>query len=227
MLDILKVIESRGGMHLAGPDGPKRLFVLASGRIADGYVMCDVLSPWPLLMQEIASKLLTRLPLAAIDGFVCPAVGEIPLLTHMALAASQLMGRQLPGVWADKDDKRFVINRHGHAAAIRGRKVAVLIDRLATDSTTKKVMDAACACGATPIAVGTIVGVSRLPTELPNVAVHALSTADIKSYAPDDVPAEWRQLPIVTDEPLGHGHELEAAQTQTGKRWPGGFVSIL
>lgn len=203
------------------------LFVSTTGKFLTGYVNCEVIYPYYPVVNDLVAQLITPF-LNEVEGFVCPATGDIVLAEYATKMANEL-GTPTTAVWADKHgdgpDSTYHIERNGYAKAIRGRKVLVLNDRISQGGTTRKVIAEARRLGCDVLGVATLAGVSAATSDALDVpTVHALSVIDVQAFSPDAVPTEYQGLPIAIDEPLGHGAEYKE---KINPDYPHGWVTLM
>ena len=201
------------------------LFVSTTGKLLSGYVNCEVLYPYDEPIRHLVTQLIAPF-LNEVEGFVCPATGDIVLLREAIRQANDL-GLDTTAVWADKhDDNTYWVERNGFVPAIQGKRVVVLNDRISQGGTTVKVIAEARRHGCEVLGVATLAGVSAATPEFLDVpVVNALCTIDVQAFPVDQIPEEFQGLPIAADEPLGHGSDWEAHPDK--HPWEHGFVHLL
>lgn len=220
MLDAREVLEEYEGVFL----NRGCLFVSTTGVFLSGYVNCEVLYPYDEPVRDLCDQLLAPF-LDEVEGFICPATGDIVLLREILRQANDA-GRKATGVWADKhsDDNSYHIERNGYAKAIRGRKVVIVNDRISQGGTTRKVIAEARRLECDILGVATLAGVSSATPEALDVPmVHPLSVIDVQAFSPDDIPEKFQGLPVVIDEPLGHGAHYRAEHPN----YPHGWIELM
>jgi orotate phosphoribosyltransferase len=219
MLDAREVLEEYNGVFLERGC----LFVSTTGKLLTGYVNCEVIFPYIRVVEDLVVQLVEPF-LGSVDGFICPATGDIVLL-QAANRFAHDSGYTTTAVWADKQpDNSYHIERNGFAEAIRGRRVLVLNDRISQGGTALKVVAEARQLGCEVVGVATLAGVTSASAEMLGVSrLHALSIIDVQAFPLDAVPDEYVGLPIVVDEPLGHGVDYQKLHPD----YAGGFITLL
>jgi orotate phosphoribosyltransferase len=220
MLDARKVLEEYEGVFV----DRDCLFVSTTGKLLTGYVNCEVIYPYYDVVNDLVGQLIAPF-LEAVEGFVCPATGDIVLAQYATRIANEL-GHPTTAVWADKhgSDNSYHIERNGFEAAIQGRRVLVLNDRISQGGTTRKVIAEARRLGCDVLGVATIAGVASITPGLLDVPkMYALSTINVVAFSPDEVPEEFRSLPIAVDKALGHGADYQTEHPD----YEGGYVKLL
>ncbi len=215
MLGARETLEDYGGVFL----DRGCLFVSTTGKFLTGYVNCEVIFPYHRIVRDLVEQMVDPF-LGAVEGFICPAIGDIVLLQAAAACVPQTVA-----VWADKtSDGNYRVERNGFEAAIWGKKVVVLNDRISQGGTTLKVIAEARRLDCNVLGVATLAGVSSVsPRTLDVPLLHALCTIDVQAFYPGEEPNEYRGMPIATDEALGHGAEF----MEQYPLYRGGFITLL
>ncbi len=221
-LDARQVLEDHNGVFL----DRGCLFVSTTGNLLNGYVNCEVIYPYSDIVWDLTAQLVGPF-LGEAEGFICPATGDIVLLEHASLLARDYNYPTI-AVWADKHgdgaDSTYHIERNGYEAAVAGKKVVILNDRISQGGTTKKVIAEARRLDCDVLAVATLAGVSgATPDSLSVPRVHALCTIDVAAFPVNDIPPQYQGLPIAVDEPLGHGADFQKENPD----FEGGFITLL
>lgn len=189
-----------------------------------GYVNCEVIYPHYPVVADLVSQLIEPF-LQDVEGFICPATGDIVLAQYATIEANRA-GHQTVAVWADKDsrDNSYHVERNGFEAAIRGKKVVVLNDRISQGGTTVKVIAEARRLGCDVLGVATLAGVTKATDKMLDVpSVHPLCIVDVQAFPYAEQPDELKSLPVVIDPALGHGLRFQADHPD----YPGGFVTLM
>jgi hypothetical protein len=219
MLDTRTMLEQHQGVFL----DQGCLFVSTTGRLLTGYVNCEVIYPHYLVTNDLVEQLVAPF-LNEVEGFICPATGDIVLAQYATMIANKA-GRSTTAVWADKGpDKSYRVERNGFEDAIRHRKVLLLNDRISQGRTTLKLVAEARRLECQILGVATLAGVTAAtPQQFDVPRVHALSTIDVQSFVPEELPSELSRLPIAIDQALGHGAEFRDEHPS----YQGGFIELL
>lgn len=218
-MDAREVLEEHKGVFV----NRDCLFVSTTGKLLTGYVNCEVIYPYYPIVRDLVGQLLDPF-LDEVEGFVCPAVGDIVLLQYATIMANEL-GRLTVAAWADKhDENTYRVERNGYGPAIRGKRVLVLNDRISNGGTTLKVIAAARAWDCEVVGVASLSSITAATAEMLGVPkAHTLAPIDVEAFMPDKIPAEFQGQPIAVDEPLGHGYEWQHEHPD----YPGGFIKLL
>lgn len=162
-------------------------FVLTSGRHSATYFQCAKVLQHPEHLSDIAATIVDHFKEMEIDAVISPAVGGIVIGTEV--------GRQLgvKTIFAERQDGKMTMRRG--FSIIDGEKIFIVEDVVTTGGSVKEVMDVVKAHGGEVVGVGLVVDRSG-----GNVCLHenqfAVTTQTTVSYAPDEIPADLKQIPI-------------------------------
>lgn len=210
--DPLKVLQEAGAILIGH-------FVLVSGRHANRYMNKDALYPHTLLTSELCQQM-AGFSDGEVETVAAPEKGGIILSQWVAYHLTNLLGREVHAVYAEKKSKGgFVFNRL-YDRLVKGRQVLVAEDVVTTGGSVKAVIKAVKDLG------GTVVGVSvlcnRSGIEAPALAqqlnvpwVHALTTVTTTTWPTwieDKCPLCKEGIPISTE--VGKGREFLAQKEQ-------------
>lgn len=202
---IIEILKSVGAVLLNDH------FVLTSGKHSDGYINKDALYPHTQQTSQVGKLFAEKCKDVDIDTVAGPALGGIILSQWIAYHLSQMKGKEVAGVYAEKTpDKSFVFTR-GYDKYIKGKKVLVVEDLTATGGSVKKIADVVRAAGGNVVAVGVMVNrdPEHVNSEMMGAPFFALGELIIQAYDEDKMPEELRKRPINTT--VGHGKKyLEA-----------------
>lgn len=191
-------------------------FVYTSGLHGSVYVNKDAVYLHPMETTMICRLFAERYQDYDIDVVVGPAVGGIVLSQWTAYHLSELKGREVSGVYTEKDEKENQIFRRGYGELVHGKKVLIVEDIITTGGSVKKVIDSVRKAGGKVIAVSTMV--NRNPdgvnSESLGVPFSTLCTFKNDVYKPSACPLCRKNIPINTT--VGHGKKyLEAKRSPT------------
>jgi orotate phosphoribosyltransferase len=195
--DALQILQDAGAFR-AGH------FVFTSGLHAGTYVNKDAIYPHVAYVSKLCRAMAERFKDDNIEVVIGPAVGAVILSTWTAHHLSEMNGREVYGVYADKDEKGGFVIRRGYDKIIAGKRVLVVEDLTTTGGSVKKVIEAARAAGA--IVAGVIVIANREVTKemLANPdRFESLVNLRINQWPAEACELCKRNIPINTD--IGHG----------------------
>lgn len=190
-------------------------FVYTSGKHGSVYINKDALYPHTAQTATICQMMAEKCRDLDVEVVAAPALGGIILSQWVAYFLSQLKGKEVLGIYAEKTpDKNFMFSR-GYDKLVKGKKVLVLEDLTTTGGSVKKVLDVVVAAGGT--VTGVCVMVNRDPEHVnsQSMGVPFLALGELPAEAFDEskMPEELRNRPINTT--VGHGKKyLEALKTR-------------
>lgn len=181
--------------------------VYTSGKHGSQYVNKDAVYPHTELTSALCKEIAERFQSDPIDAVLAPAVGGIILSQWVAFHLTQLKGREILGVYAEKEGDSFVVKR-GYDALIKHRNVLIVEDILTTGGSVKKVVEVLRALPCQVVGVGALCNrgsvtekdVGNVPKLLPLVSVK------FDSWEEADCELCKKQIPINTA--VGKGREF-------------------
>jgi len=139
-------------------------FVYTSGKHGEVYINKDALYPHTEEVSNVGKMFADKFKDREIDVVVGPALGGIILSTWTAFHLSQLTGREIFGVYTEKDENKNQVFTRGYDKYISGKKVLVIEDLTTTGGSVKKVVNSVQNAGGTVVEV--CVMVNRNPEEV-------------------------------------------------------------
>ncbi|OGG70585.1 hypothetical protein A3F27_03040 [Candidatus Kaiserbacteria bacterium RIFCSPHIGHO2_12_FULL_53_13] len=200
--EVLEVLQKVGAFR-AGH------FVFVSGLHADTYVNKNAMYPYTREMSKLCRGIAEMFADQNVEAVVGPATGGIILSQWVAYHLSEMSGREVYGVYADKDEGGFVMKR-GYDEVIKGKRTLVVEDLTTTGGSIKKVVEAARAIGADVIGAVAICnrgGVTREAIGNPPI-FKSLLNVDLEQWPAKSCDLCRRGIPVNTD--VGHGREFLA-----------------
>ncbi len=212
--DILDILQKVGAFRSGH-------FVGVSGLHLDTYVNKNAMYPYTREMSALCRGIAQRFTGKNIEVVIGPATGGIILSQWVAYHLSEHEGREVYGVYADKEGDGFVIKR-GYNELLKGKNVLVVEDLVTTGGSLRKVIDAVRAEGGTvagAVAVCNRGDVTAQMIGLPAVPAHAgqagdppefvsLLTVELGQWTEAECELCKRNIPINTD--VGHGKDYLA-----------------
>ncbi len=188
-------------------------FVYTSGKHGEVYVNKDAIYPHPLEVSEVGKLFAEKYKDADIDVVAAPALGGIILSTWTAYHLTQLKGKEILGVYAEKMPDKTMAFTRGYDSLIRGKNILVIEDLTTTGGSVKKVVDLVRETGGNVAAV--CVMVNRNPdgvnAESVGAPFDALGVLKAEAWNEDELPDRIKSRPINTK--VGHGKKyLESKQ---------------
>lgn len=208
--EVLQIIQNVGAFR-AGH------FVFNSGLHADTYINKDAIYPHVGYVSQLCRAMAERFKDDNVDVVLGPANGAIILSTWTAHHLTEILGREIYGVYADKDGDGGFIIRRGYDKLIAGKRVLVVEDLTATGGSIRKVLEAARAVGADvvgAIAICNRGGVTKGAVGNPP-RFESLVDLHLEQWPAEVCELCKRNLPVNTD--VGHGAEFLRAKEKRGR----------
>ncbi len=183
--------------------------VYTSGKHGSMYVNKDALYPHTKETSALCRLFAEYFLQDHVDIVIAPALGGIILSQWTAHHLSELSGREVLGLYAEKIEgtKDFIIKR-GYDKLLAGKKVLILEDVLTTGGSVKKVVELVRSMGGGIVGVGALCNRGGiLAQDIGNVPkLHALVSISLDAWDPDQCPLCKQGVPINTS--IGKGREF-------------------
>lgn len=188
-------------------------FVFVSGLHASTYINKNAIYPYTDEISRLCRAMAERYAGKGIDAIVGPATGGIILSQWVAHHLSEIDGRTVYAVYADKDVDDFVIKR-GYDALIKGKKTVVVEDLITTGGSLKKVIATARAIGADVAGAIAVCNRGNVTKEMvgnpPSFA--SMLTVQLEQWSEASCDLCTRGIPINTN--VGHGKDFLAKKAE-------------
>lgn len=180
-------------------------FVYTSGKHGEIYINKDALYPHPKEVSQMGQLFAEKYAGLEIDTVAAPALGGIILSTWTAHHLTQLKGKEVAGVYAEKMPDKTMAFTRGYDAFIRGKNVLVIEDLATTGGSVKKVVDLVRATGGTVAAVCVMVNrdPANVTSEMFGAPFDALGVLEANAWDEADLPEHIKARPVNTK--VGHG----------------------
>lgn len=178
--------------------------VYTSGKHGEVYINKDALYPHTDKVSAVGKLFAEEYKDQNIDVVVAPALGGIILSTWTAHHLSAMTGRDVLGIYTEKDEQKNQIFTRGYDKLVTGKRVLVIEDITNTGGSLKKVIDTVNDVGGE--IVGAAVMVNRNPevtSETMGAPFTALATLEAEAFDEADCPFCKEERPVNTD--VGHG----------------------
>jgi orotate phosphoribosyltransferase len=190
--------------------------VYTLGKHGSAYINKDALYPHTKETSQLCRLFAEHFAQDDVDVVIAPALGGIILSQWTAYHLSELTGREVLGLYAEKIEgtKDFVIKR-GYDKLLAGKKTLILEDVLTTGGSVKKVVELARSMGAEIVGVGVLCNRGNIRAEdIGNVSkLYSLVSISLDAWEPDECPLCAQGFPINTS--VGKGREfLEKKEKQ-------------
>lgn len=209
--EVLRILTKSGavitGSHI----------VYTSGKHGAAYVNKDAIYPHTKEISLLCRAIAENFAKVEVDIVVAPAVGGVILSQWVAHHLSDLNGREVLAVYAEKLEggDGFVIKR-GYDKMIQQKRVLVVEDILTTGGSVKKVVESARALGGEVIGIAALCNRGGLKASDLGEVPELFTLVNLKLDAWDEAfcPLCSQKVPINTD--VGKGREFLARKQQIG-----------
>ena len=185
-------------------------FVFTHGRHSDSYVNKDALYPYTRDTSTLCKAMAERFLDKGVEVVVGPTMGAAILAQLVAFHLTELTGKEIYGIYADKDGQGGFQLRRGYDEIVKGKNVLVVEDLTTTGGSIKKVIEVARAAGGKVIGAIAIVNRGSVTKEAvgnPPIFI-SLVQLDLESWDESDCDLCKKGIPVNTD--IGHGKEFMA-----------------
>ncbi len=173
--------------------------VYTSGLHGHSYMNKDALYPHTFLTSKLCKEIADRFAKELIDVVLAPALGGIILSQWVAHHLTEITGREILAVYAEKDGDSFVIKR-GYDKIISDKNVLVLEDVLTTGGSVKKVVEKVKTAGGHVVAVAALCNRGGISAEsLSAPKLDALVNITWDAWPASECPLCAKGRPINTD----------------------------
>lgn len=180
-------------------------FVYTSGKHGEVYINKDALYPHPEQTSEVGKLFAEKYKDLDIDIVAAPALGGIILSTWTSYHLSQMKGKEVLGVYAEKMPDKSMAFTRGYDKLIQGKNVLVIEDLATTGGSVKKVVELVQSTGGTVVAC--CVMVNRDPetvtSEFMGVPFGSLGELRAQAWDEAELPEYIKNRPVNSN--VGHG----------------------
>ena len=207
MPDILQILKEVDALILESH------LVYTSGKHGSVYINKDALYPHTDATSTVGKMMAEKYKDAEIDVVVGPALGGIILSQWVAHHLSELKGKDILGIYAEKDAEKNLIFTRGYDKLVQGKNVLIVEDITNTGGSAKKLAQSVKDAGGKVVAI--CVMVNRDPkgvtSETMGAPFDALGVIEAGTYEEADCPLCKENVPINTD--VGHGRQFLEKRT--------------
>lgn len=180
-------------------------FVYTSGKHGSVYVNKDALYPHTEFSSKVGEMFAQKNNEFEVDVIVAPALGGIILSQWTAFHLSKLKGKEIFGVYTEKDAEKNQVFTRGYDKFVAGKNVLVIEDLTTTGGSVLKVVNSVKAAGGKVVAVSVMV--NRNPdavnADMMGAPFNALGVLKAEAFDEKDCPMCKSGVPINTT--VGHG----------------------
>lgn len=199
--EVLQVLQDTGAFRTGH-------FVFTSDLHASTYINKDAIYPHVAQVSKLCRAMAEKFRDDGVEVVLGPAVGAVVLSTWTAHHMGEALGREVYGVYADKNGDDGFIIRRGYDKLIAGKRTLIVEDLMTTGGSVRKVISAARAAGAD--VVGAIVIANRGGVTKSMVGdpprLESLVHLDLEQWPADQCVLCQRDIPVNTD--VGHGRDF-------------------
>jgi len=185
--------------------------VYTSGKHGTAYVNKDAVYPHTKETSDLCRAIAEQFANDDVEVIIAPAIGGVILSQWTAHHLSEITGREVLGVYAEKAESgdAFVIKR-GYDKIVAGKNVLVVEDVLTTGGSAKKVVEAARALGGNIVGLGVLCNRGGItPQDVADPPkLFALVNVKLDAWDEAECPLCANNVPINTD--VGKGREYLA-----------------
>lgn len=183
-------------------------FVFTSGLHSDAYVLKDAMYAYTRETSQVCREMAERFKDAKVEAVIGPAIGAAILAQWVAFHLTDLTGREIFAVFADKDGQGGFIIKRGYDEVIKGKNVLIVEDLTTTGGSIKKVVEAARAVGANVIGAIAICNRGEVTKEAAGnpLIFMSLLNVNLEQWPEEKCELCKRGIPVNTN--VGHGREF-------------------
>ena len=172
-------------------------FVLASGLHADKYVAKRRFYTHPLKVSRLCREIAERFKDDNVEAVVSPAVGGVALSQWVVYHLTELTGREVLAVFAEKvgESKKEFGFSEGCGDFLAGKRVLITDDILTTGGSIDAVRKAATDAGGVVIGVGILWLRAKEKVEM-DIPFFALINKTFPVWTPAECPLCARNVPL-------------------------------
>ncbi|MDO8561677.1 MAG: phosphoribosyltransferase family protein [bacterium] len=200
VLDILQKVGAFRSGH----------FVFTSGLHSKTYILKDAMYAHTKETSDVCREMAERFRDANVEAVIGPAIGAAILAQWVAFHLSDMMGKEVYAVYADKNGEGGFIIKRGYDEVIKGKNTLIVEDLTTTGGSIKKVVDAVRAVGANvvgAIAICNRGGVTKEAVGNPPIFTSLLDV-EMEQWPEAECELCQRGIPVNID--VGHGKEFLA-----------------
>ncbi|MDD4062366.1 MAG: phosphoribosyltransferase family protein [Candidatus Pacebacteria bacterium] len=171
-------------------------FVYASGMHGEDYINKDAIYPHTDKISDLCRLMAEGFKREWIEVVVGPAMGGIVLSQWVAYHLSNMSGRKILSVYAEKEKGHFIFKRD-YSKIVAGKNVLVVEDIINTGGTAKDIVDLVRSVDGRVFGVSAICNRGDATKESLDVP-ELISLVDIKliSWSPNDCPLCQKGVPV-------------------------------
>lgn len=202
MTDVVSILKSLGAIVTDNH------FVYTTERHGSVYIRKDQLYPHTQATSDVCMLFARKFKDEDIDVVVGPQIGGIILSQWTAYHLSKLKGKEILGLFTEKDDDNNQLFKRGYDELAKGKNVLIVEDLTTTGSSVKKVAQSVEKAGGKVKAI--CVMINRDPqlvnSQTLGYPFSSLGIFKAESFAPDACSLCEQNIPVNTT--VGHGKKF-------------------
>jgi len=209
--EVIEMLKKSGGVIIDSH------IVYTSGKHGSVYINKDALYPHTEFTSRVGELFAQSHKDIEIDVVAAPALGGIILETWTAYHLSKLKGKEVLGIYTEKDDEKNQIFTRGYDKLVKDKNVLVVEDLTTTGGSVLKVVNTVKNAGGNVVAVSVMV--NRAP-EIVNsdmMGVPFSSLAVLKAEAWDEADCKLCKTGVPINTTVGHGKKYLEAKKANNK----------
>lgn len=202
MNEVLEILTKVGAIL------PNGHFVGTSGLHFDTYVNKDFLYPHTKGTSRICELLAEKYKDANIEVVVGPALGGIILSQWVASHLSKMYGKEVLGVYTEKNSEGGQNFTRGYEKYVQGgKRILIVEDIITTGGSIMKVIEAVKSAGGNVIGATALINKNKdLDINMFEVPFDVLSNLYVSTYTEEICPLCKSGIPVNTN--VGHGKKF-------------------
>jgi len=190
--DLLNIFKKTGGYITDSH------IIYTSGKHGEAYLNKDAIYPHTKEISAICLEIATRFKDEGIEVVAAPALGGIILSQWTAYHLTQLIDKEVIGVYTEKTPDKNQIFTRGYDKLIKGKKVLIVEDITTTGGSVKKVIESVRIAGGEVMAVCVLV--NRDPQNINSESIgapfYSLAEVKMQSWEEQNCPLCKKRVPI-------------------------------
>lgn len=203
--DVLDLLERVGAFR-------KGHFVFTSGRHGDTYINKDAIYPYTRETSTLCRAMAEHFKDSNVDIVVGPAVGAAILSQWAAYHLSEMNGRDVLSVYADKDGMGGFILKRGYDKLSAKKRVLIVEDLMTTGGSVKKVIDIVRNNGSEVVGVCVVCNRGGVTVDMIGNPPKLVSLVNVQLDSWESSECELCQNKIPVNLDIGHGREFVASR---------------
>lgn len=192
--ELLKILKETGGYI------DQSHIIATSGKHIDTYLNKDALYPHTHAVSKVCQAMAELFADDNIEAVVGPSLGGILLSQITAYHLSKITGKDVLGIFTEKNAEKDQILTRGYDALVRNKRVLVVEDTLTTGGSLAKVVRTVKSAGGTVVAACAMV--NRDPEKINDAVIGAplktLAELRLPAWDEADCPMCRNNVPVNT-----------------------------